>query len=1083
MNTNWRDGGRAITGNGLKRVGISLLFGLICLSGWSAQAASDPVITSVVIEDEDIVATVQVPEGIHRVTLESRRHGVRGNWVPRQVRRLSGEGGEVVFRLKQSSDFEILRVACLRQEPLPELFYQGTNTFVGPKSYHSFMIAEGGVVDTALRADTPEAAGGDESREVVESDIWRLQGDRLFFFNQYLGLQLIDVADPDLPVITGTLKMPASGEQMYVLDDSHALLLVHDNCRYWSADAESRLVIVRVVDGQPEELSSVPVQGRILESRLVGSALYLATQSYRSFEVWDEEPGRAVTQWEWGTTVRSYDLADPEDPVENQEHWIPGSGHVIHATSDYLFVSTTGRSGNWWRSQVELIDISSPDGELAPLSRIRPAGRVHDKFKMNVHGDTFTVISEVNSRPRVTRLETYDLSTPEEPEFLGSVDVGKNERLYATRFDGQKAYIVTFFQIDPLWIVDLTDPSEPTVSGELEVPGWSTYIQPLGDRLLSIGIDDVDGFRVAVSLFDVRDPSRPGLLSRVPLGQNNSWSEANNDEKAFGFIEETGLIMVPFSAYGREEVRSGVQLIELENDKLTLRGLIEDDVTPRRTTSYRDRILSISGKSLLTVDATDRDDPQVVSDLTLSWSVDRTFVSGDYLVELTRGNRWSNERPAIRIVRQRATEEILEEAVLPEQEVLGSLLNDGKLYLIQADQAEPGHYGIPENLGEGGETQEPRQQLVRLSVYDVARLPEFSKLGSEEFAIEEIGGVSDIGLHFTGPDTLSAVLNQNIYWISPFIRFDIAYPYWGGQGRRVLTFGVEDPESLELFSDYSMTPSDAWDWSEVLVHDRKLYMSYRYTDYLDWFPGAEQDDVNKNDGKGEEEVPPELDEPFSEPRTQLYYLSVLDLYDPENPTEREPVNIPGMLVGMSRGDQLIYTRAPHWDARTLETDWRQWLDVGAYDGVSFSLVDSYPLSTQSYYHPVVMKEDLLHVGIPEWRVTERPTGSGERNRTPLLRTLRVNDDGEFESVADISLGNSVHDLRFKGDLLLGRSNREYLFFGFSATGLPELISQSTSSVCYGYNLAAADATLDAGLWIPMGDYGVTRVGIEVEETE
>ena len=144
-----------------------------------------------------------------------------------------------------------------------------------------------------------------------------------------------------------------------------------------------------------------------------------------------------------------------------------------------------------------------------------------------------------------------------------------------------------------------------------------------------------------------------------------------------------------------------------------------------------------------------------------------------------------------------------------------------------------------------------------------------------------------------------------------------------------------------------MAPKDAWEWSEALVHDRKLYMSYRYTytDDFDWYRGNDQGDVNDNDSKAEEEDFPGIGMPIEEPQIQLYYLSVLDLSDPEFPTEREPVNIPGPLVGMSRGDQLIYTQAPHWDARTLETDWRQWLDVGSYDGVSFRLVDSYPLST------------------------------------------------------------------------------------------------------------------------------------------
>ena len=179
---------------------------------------------------------------------------------------------------------------------------------------------------------------------------------------------------------------------------------------------------------------------------------------------------------------------------------------------------------------------------------------------------------------------------------MGQVELGKNESLFATRFDGDKAYIVTFLRVDPLWIVDLSDPSRPTISGELEVPGWSTYIQPLGDRLLSIGIDNGEGWRVAVSLFDVRDPSQPGLLSRVPIGAHHSWSEANTDEKAFGWLEEAGLILVPFQAYEENQTTMAVQLIDLQGDQLVKRGLIEHEVRPRRSTMVDEAILSLSGE-------------------------------------------------------------------------------------------------------------------------------------------------------------------------------------------------------------------------------------------------------------------------------------------------------------------------------------------------------------------------------------------------------------------------------------------------------------------------------------------------------
>ncbi|MCE9519736.1 MAG: beta-propeller domain-containing protein [Verrucomicrobia bacterium] len=62
------------------------------------------------------------------------------------------------------------------------------------------------------------------------------------------------------------------------------------------------------------------------------------------------------------------------------------------------------------------------------------------------------------------------------------------ESLHATRFDGDRLYVVTFRNVDPLFVVDLSDPAAPAVKGHVEIPGWSIYIQPFGDRLLAVGV-------------------------------------------------------------------------------------------------------------------------------------------------------------------------------------------------------------------------------------------------------------------------------------------------------------------------------------------------------------------------------------------------------------------------------------------------------------------------------------------------------------------------------------------------------------------------------------------------------------------
>jgi uncharacterized secreted protein with C-terminal beta-propeller domain len=137
----------------------------------------------------------------------------------------------------------------------------------------------------------------------------------------------------------------------------------------------------------------------------------------------------------------------------------------------------------------------------------------------------------------------------------------------------------------------------------LEVPGWSTFIRPLGDRLLTLGVDDARGWRVSVQLFDVSNPARPLLIDREPLGEDSSWSEANQDEKAFGIFPEAGLLLVPVSEWKNDGGAHGVQLLDFGRDTLAKRGLLaSDEVVPRRATLRGERVLAVSGRELVTAD-------------------------------------------------------------------------------------------------------------------------------------------------------------------------------------------------------------------------------------------------------------------------------------------------------------------------------------------------------------------------------------------------------------------------------------------------------------------------------------------------
>src|SRR5438093_10403615 len=666
-----------------------LAFGLLLPVGNSVSASPEdqPVITSIRLERTNVVVAVQVPAGIRRVTLESRSRLGAGSWEPRMVTRLDGSGGPVTFRIPKAAGLEVLRVRADDREPLPTSFYSGTNAFAGQ------LLGSRGV-NTVFDAAPGDSSGADPaagapSRDVVESDIWKISGETLYFFNQYRGLQVIDISAPDAAKVKGVLPLPAAGEQMYLLDTNHIVLLARDGCGWWGGDIESRVLIVGVGGGAPKVVASLPVKGSIQESRLVGTALYVASQTYQV-----KTNGANSVVWEAGTLVSSLDLSNPDAPVAKDMVWYSGYNNVIAATDVFLFVAVSLPS-NYWRSIVHCIDITAPDGTMNEVAALSTAGRVNDKFKLSLAGSVFTAVSEapVNGRTRwATRLETFHLPDPRAvgPEGvfkLGQVTLGNGERLFATRFDGHLAYVVTFRRIDPLWVVDLSDAANPKIAGEVQVPGYSTFIQPLGDRLVTVGLDNSNTWRVAVSLFDVHDPSAPALLSKVALGQTYSLSQANSDEKAFNVMPDEHLILLPYQGYSTNGYASRVQLIDLNHDSLALRGTIDHESQPRRATVHQDRILSLSGQELLSADATDRDHPQIKAVIPLAWSVDQTFVQGQHLIELSRASSWwgnDGPTPAIRITPVNQPDHVLNDVDLPNQlPILGAAVRDGRLYLAQ----------------------------------------------------------------------------------------------------------------------------------------------------------------------------------------------------------------------------------------------------------------------------------------------------------------------------------------------------------------------------------------------------------------
>ncbi len=716
------------------------------LAGWIAQctavallvtashAGTSPHITAIGVVDSDLVISADAPDGALRLVLEGTERGELRAWRPRAVQRVS-QPGTVTFRipwkLAATLNIEMFRVRSDTNDPLPAAFYTGKTEFEGestgtgnPMLYRGADGSEWVVNTSVPGTPAPTQPDGAANRSVVESDIWRLSGDRLYFFNHQRGLQIVDVANADAPALLATYPLPASGEQMYLMGEHHVVLLARSSpcSNDWGQDATSAAIVIDVSGDAPRETGRIQLQGRILESRLVGTALYVATDTWHPKSDLPEDQG----VWVNGTRLSGIDLANPAQPLARNSVWLPGSGNVVTATDRYLLVGIqTYETRKWWESRLHVLDIQDPAGAIQEFTTLELGGRLQDKFKVTVNQDILTAITAGPSNADGSgswrsALTTYRLNGPAAGAAatatrLGSVEVGHGEQLYATRFDGQRAYLVTFRQIDPLWIIDLSEPENPRVLGELEIPGWSTYIQPMGDRLLTVGFDNTVGLRAAVQLFDVSNPAKPALLSKVPLGKEWSWSEANSDEKALGFFPQAGLVLVPFSSSSADQQVVGVQIIDLERDTLTSRGRIDSqNVVPRRTAVAGDRVLAVSARDLTSVSIADRDRPAVRGRLELSYPVDRVIPVGEWLVEFSE-NR----------LRTRAANtpgETRTQLDLDAVPMLGATWREGRLYVLQGRP--------PETLWQNDQWVTNTPASVKLTVLDTSKLPDLTVLGA-----------------------------------------------------------------------------------------------------------------------------------------------------------------------------------------------------------------------------------------------------------------------------------------------------------------------------------------------------------------
>ncbi len=336
---------------------------------------------------------------------------------------------------------------------------------------------------------------------------------------------------------------------------------------------------------------TVEVEGDYLTARMIGSNVYIASNkymyyayicnTYKSTELNEDDfkPHYLDTATSNETKSINFDciyyIPEFEDTnylnivafniTNNQEANVEsylGAGEEIYASKENLYVTKTKydyerKNKTSITTEIYKFNLNNANCTFAKAGDV--PGSVLNQFSMDECNGYFRIATtdstSWNSESNTNNL--YVLN--ENLETIGKIEgLAKGERIYSVRFMGNRAYMVTFVETDPLFVIDLSNPTTPTVLGELKIPGYSKYLHPYDEtHLIGIGEDTevvnygygdrvvTNGMKMA--MFDVTDPNNPQELYNVKIGEKGTYSELLYNHKALLFSKEKNIIAFPIS--------------------------------------------------------------------------------------------------------------------------------------------------------------------------------------------------------------------------------------------------------------------------------------------------------------------------------------------------------------------------------------------------------------------------------------------------------------------------------------------------------------------------------------------------------
>lgn len=257
------------------------------------------------------------------------------------------------------------------------------------------------------------------------------------------------------------------------------------------------------------------------------------------------------------TTVFSVNILDSAKSPSNTTIMMGGTSDMYVSAKNIYIVSPTWSSENQYTTNIYRVSINQENLEVEAKGSVW--GNPINQYAMDEYNGNFRIATtmwfEDNATTKdgavfkVSRQMNSIYVLNEDLTVIGKLEgFKKDESIYSVRFAETKCYVVTFKQIDPFFVIDMSNPAAPKVAGELKIPGYSSYLYPIDENHL-IGIGKENG-TLKLSLFDVTNINAPAETAKYTVEASYSDSTALYDPHAFLFDGQRQLLVIPVSING-----------------------------------------------------------------------------------------------------------------------------------------------------------------------------------------------------------------------------------------------------------------------------------------------------------------------------------------------------------------------------------------------------------------------------------------------------------------------------------------------------------------------------------------------------